>query len=356
MLIEAFRGHDRRSFRGSNYDRGHIGSCAGQVSLRRLLLVWLITAPAWLAPVAKPDKGTPVDGHPFLEHVTVDRLGRSVTFYISEPEPTGAAVPLAVYVQGTGCSSHFTRSAGRIVSGVGSLIREAFRGRARVAMVEKPGVEPFDDQGDRPMQQACRPEFFREHTLDRWSEAVAAAIRASHELAGIDDSSTLVLGISEGGMVAVRVSNVLVRVTHAASLSGGGPNHMYVLAEYVRRHGLDAEELVYHCWQQVQSDPDSTERFCLDHPFRHWSGFYTTSLTEECLESSAQLYLAHGSADEQNPVAGFDMMRAELVAKGRSAVFARLDGAGHSLNLPSQPAPEGLVSVLDELAKWFVEN
>ncbi|MDE0103892.1 MAG: hypothetical protein OXN89_16085 [Bryobacterales bacterium] len=204
------------------------------------------------------------------------------------------------------------------------------------------------------MQQACRPEFFREHTLDRWSEAVAAAIRESHQLAGIDDGTTLVLGISEGGMVAVRVSNLLASVTHAASLSGGGPNHMYVLAEYLTRRGLDAEALVYDCWRQVQSDPRSTERFCLDHPFRHWSGFYTTSLIEECLNSSAQLYLAHGSADEQNPVAGFDMMRAELEARGRSAVFARLDGAGHSLNLPAQSAREGLVQALVDLANWFL--
>ena len=61
MLIEAFRGHDRLWLTSLGCDRGQIGSCAGQGSMRRLLLAWLVTAPVWLAPVAKPDKGTPVD-------------------------------------------------------------------------------------------------------------------------------------------------------------------------------------------------------------------------------------------------------------------------------------------------------
>ncbi len=157
-------------------------------------------------------------------------------------------------------------------------------------------------------------------------------------------------------MVAVRVSNVLPSVTHAASLAGGGPNHMYVLAEYVRRRGLDPQAIVYDCWREVQTDPQNTTRFCLDHSFRQWSGFYRTSLIEECLKSTAKLYLAHGSADEQNFIAGFDMMRAELAAKGRSAVFERLEGAGHSMDLPSQVAPEGLLAVFERLARWFLDD
>ena len=129
---------------------------------------------------------------------------------------------------------------------------------------------------------------------------------------------------------------------------------MYVAAEHVRQRGLDPEKLVYECWREVQSDPQSTTRFCLDHPFRHWSGFYRTSLIEESLNSRAELYFVHGSEDEQNFVGGFDMMRAELAAKGRGAVFERLEGAGHSMDLPSEVTPEGLLNVFERLASWFL--
>ena len=320
----------------------------------RFLPVLALAFPAWMSAVPQTEPGRLIDGQPFRRYSTVDELSRNVKFYVSEPQVPSKKLPLVVYVQGTGCSSHFIKREGRVFTGVPSLVYETFRGRARVAMVEKPGVEPFDDPGNRPMQESCRSEFFYEHTLDRWSEAIAAAIKSAHALPGVDDMSTLVLGISEGGMVAVRVSNVLPKVTHVASLAGGGPNHMYVLSEYLRRRGLDPEELVYDCWRSVQADPQSATRFCLDHSFRHWSGFYTTSLIEESLRSSARLYLVHGSADEQNSIGGFDMMRAELAAKRRSAVFERLEGAGHSMDIPSQSAPDGLLAVFDRLASWFL--
>lgn len=322
----------------------------------RLLVAIALVLPAWLSAAAPTESGRSINGQPFREYSTIDVLGRKVTFYVSEPELPDDKLPLVVYVQGTGCSSHFTRRNGQVLAGAHRLVYDVLRGRARVAVVEKPGVEPFDDPGNRPMQESCRPEFFYEHTLDRWSEAIAAAIRSAHALPGVDDSSTLALGISEGGMVAVRVSSLLPSVTHAASLAGGGPNHMYVFAEYLRRRGLDPQELVYDCWREVQTDPQSTTKFCLDHSFRHWSGFYRTSLIEECLKSTAKLYLAHGSADEQNFVGGFDMMRAELAAQGRGAVFERLEGAGHSMDLPSQVAPEGLLAVFERLASWFLDD
>ncbi len=298
--------------------------------------------------------GDIVKGHPFRKYSTVDELDRRIKFFLSEPLGAAKELPLVVYVQGTGCSSHFMQRQDRISSGIGAVMYDVFLGKARVLIVDKPGVEFLDDQGQSPMQESCRPQFFHEHTLDRWAEAIAASIRSAHTLPSVDPASTLVVGHSEGGMVAVTVSNVLPSVTHVASLAGGGPNHLYVVAEYLRRQDFDPEGLVYDCWDQVQDDPQSTTRFCFDHPFRHLSGFYRTSLIEECLKSNAHLYLVHGSADELNFVAGFDVMRAELEANGRSAVYERLEGADHALNLPSQAAPEGLVAVFGRLATWFL--
>lgn len=94
--------------------------------------------------------------------------------------------------------------------------------------------------------------------------------------------------------------------------------------------------------------------FCLDHPYRHWAGFYRTSLIEECLRSKAKLYIIHGSADRWNFIHGFDVLRAELAAKGREAVFERLEGAGHSLDLPGQKPPEGLIAVFGRLTDWLL--
>ena len=228
-------------------------------------------------------------------------------------------------------------------------------GRARVLAVEEPGVEFLDDPpDDGDDAHACRPEFLALFTLDRWATTIADAIQAAQKLPGVDASRTLVIGISEGGIVAMRVSNVLPEVTHAASLSGGGPVYSFHMAEFMRSRGLDPEREVYACWSDILKDPDSTTKFCWGQTYRQWSSFMKTSVIAEALKSHALLYFVHGTADGQQSIAGFDVLRAELAAKQRDAVFGRIEGADHALDLPNQKVPEGLEVVFGRLVDWFL--
>src|SRR5206468_3831254 len=78
-----------------------------------------------------------------------DRLGRTITFYLSHV-PQGAAqpLPLAVFVQGSGATSVFRQRDGKVYGGLHMLVRDAAKGRARVLAVEKPGVQFGDDPQD----------------------------------------------------------------------------------------------------------------------------------------------------------------------------------------------------------------
>ena len=299
--------------------------------------------------------GGAVPGTLFHRYSTADRFGRSITFYLSAGSAEHA-VPLAVFVQGTGCSSHFERQGDRILQGAQTLLNDAGRGRVRVLAVEKPGVQFLDVQPNASDAKTCRPEFLVEHTLDRWTEAIVASIGAAQGLPGIDRSRTLVVGGSEGGVVAVHVSNVLKSVTHVASIAGGGPNHLFVLADYVRQKNLDPEVEVYGCWSEMLRDPDSTTKFCWGQPYRLWSSLLKTSLLQECLQSRAALYLVHGTADQQSSIAGFDVLRAELAAKGRKAVFDRVEGADHSLTRRGESPGDGLLAAYGRIIDWFASN
>jgi predicted esterase len=296
----------------------------------------------------------PVGDKPFRRYVAEGRDGQPITFYLSiEPAPSHP-VPLIVWVQGTGCSSQFVSVGGRMSRGLQGVLYSVARGRARVLAVEKPGVEFLDDPPDDGDARACRPGFRAEFTLDRWATTIADAIQEAQKLPGIDTSKTLVIGISEGGIVAMRVSNVSPAVTHAASLSGGGPVYLFHLAEFMRTKGLDAEKEVYACWSDILKDPESTTKFCWGQTYRQWSSFMKTSVIAEALKSHALLYFAHGTADTQQSIAGFDVLRAELAAKQRDAMFERIEGADHALDLPNQKAPEGLEALFGRVENWFL--
>jgi len=298
----------------------------------------------------------PVGDKPFRRYITEGRDGHPITFYLSTQQAPGHPVPLIVWVQGTGCSSQFVSVGGQMSGGLQGVLYSVARGRARILAVEKPGVEFLDYPPDDSDLSACRPEFPAGYTLDRWATTIADAIQEAQKLPDVDTSRTLVIGISEGGIAGMRVSNIAPQVTHAASLSGGGPVYLFHMAEYMRTKGLDPEKEVYDCWSDILKDPDSAAKFCWGQTYRQWSSFMKTSVIAEALKSHALLYFAHGTADSQQTIAGFDVLRAELAAKQRDAVFERIDGADHALDLPGQQVPEGLKAVFGRVVDWFLGN
>ena len=296
----------------------------------------------------------PVGDKPFHRYISTGRYGQPITFYLSTQPAASHPVPLIVWIQGTGCSSQFVSVGGRMSRGLQGVLYSVARDRARILAVEKPGVEFLDDPQDDGDARNCRPKFRDEFTLDRWAATIADAIQAAQKLPGIDTSRTLVIGISEGGIVAMRASNISPAVTHAASLSGGGPVYLFHLAEFMRSKGLDAEKEVYACWADILKDPDSATKFCWGQTYRQWSSFMKTSVMAEALRSHALLYFAHGTADTQQTIVGFDVLRAELAAKQRAAIFERVEGADHALDLPTQKVPEGLEAVFGRVVDWFL--
>lgn len=318
------------------------------MSIRILIRCLLAPLLPWLL-LAQP-LGQPVGSTPFRRHVLeADRI----TVYVAIPSKADRPLPLVIWIQGTGCGSHFTERDGAILSGIHSILFDVSEQRAIVMAVEKPGVEYLDSPANDSDSRTCRLEFRGSYTLDHWANRIATAIREVRRWPGVDSRRTLVIGHSEGGIVAMRVSNAAEGITHAVSLAGGGPNYLFHMAEFMRLKGIDPEQQLYPCWENIRQDPDSASRYCWGQTHRQWSSFMTTSIIEEAAKSTSKLYFAHGTEDQQNPIAAFDVLRAEMAARRRAAVFDRIPGGSHSLDLPGQDPPLGFASVFRRVFEWF---
>jgi dipeptidyl aminopeptidase/acylaminoacyl peptidase len=305
-------------------------------------------------------------GIPYGRYSVPDSLGRQITFYLSRPpsERADGKLPVALFIQGSGSQSLFRRYEGMVVGGYQDLLLDVGGGRIRVLAVEKPGVQFLDFPARPGEAREGSQEFLTEHTLERWAEANVAALRAAWALAGIDRERTLVLGHSEGGLVAARVAAELPDVTHVASLSRGGPTQLFdlVLSRSRPRSGDspgDAGRRVqalYREWDQIRADPDSVGRFWLGHPYRRWSSFLRASLTEELLRTRASIYVAHGTHDGSTPVTSHDALVAELRARGRDVVAERIEGADHTFAQSGERpgSAEGMRALLQRILAWFL--
>src|SRR6185436_17158435 len=138
-----------------------------------------ITSPGLAAESTTSDADPSAFGVPFQRGTTRDTFGRTITYYLSTL--TGGSdtkKPVVLLILGSGCQSVFTKRGDRVFSGYQSPLLNEAKGRARVLIVEKPGVK-FLDMVSRPgSAQEASPEFLKEHTLERWAEANAAALRA----------------------------------------------------------------------------------------------------------------------------------------------------------------------------------
>jgi pimeloyl-ACP methyl ester carboxylesterase len=340
--------------------------------LFRSVILALISVPIALGPIAAEPARAALDatdlGVPYRRYTTTDSLGRTITFYLSiaPAEKPEAKLPVVLWIQGSGCQSLFTKRGDGVGDGLqGVLLKEA-NGRVRVLAVEKPGVK-FQDMPARPgTAEGAGKEFLKEHTLPRWAEANVAALKAAWTLPGVDAARTLVIGHSEGGIVAARVAAELPGVTHVASLAGGGPTQLFSLAELAARPRPDdgpgdaekRRQAVYDEWAKIQADPDSITKFWRSHPYRRWSTFLPSSLTAELLRSKARVYLAHGTNDAATPVTALDLARAELAVRNRDVTGERLEGADHGFRTGSMPkgSPDGLRAVFGRVLAWFLAS
>jgi pimeloyl-ACP methyl ester carboxylesterase len=320
-----------------------------------------LAATAQVTYQAEEDRGQS-DDIPYQRYFTRDALGRRITFYITKPADAALRLPLVVSILGSGADSNFIRRDGRILDGHRAL-RTVFAGRAHVLIVEKPGVSFCEHPKRTGTSDGASDEFRREYTLDRWAEAVSAAFRASRTLPFIDPARTLVLGHSEGGLVACRVAAMNPSVTHVTSLTGGGPTRLFSMVELARAGYIygeagnlpgQREEKLLTEWAMVMRDPDSPSKDFRGHPYRAWTSFVRSSCMEELLRTNARVYIAHGTEDHNSAPLGFEILRAHLLAHGRDVTADRVVGADHGFFFPTEPKRDGQSELFGRVRNWFL--
>lgn len=298
---------------------------------------------------------------PFDRYTVKDKFDRTITCYLSRPtkEQEGKSLPVVLFIQGSGSQSLFMKRGEQIAGGLQNLILKRVGDQARVLVVEKPGVKFLDFPSRPGSAQDASEEFLREHTLDRWAEANAAALRSVCKLENIDASRSLVMGHSEGGIVAAAVAAKLPEVTHVASLAGGGPTQLVDLVELRRQPSPEDKpgdvelrvQAAYEDLKKIQADPQSITEFWMGHPYRRWSTFLASSVVDELKKSKARIYLAQGSDDKAVWPKSYDFAVAELRAQGRDVTGDYVVGGDHGFQ--SSTNPNGLIDVIDRTLKWF---
>ena len=318
--------------------------------MRRFLTRQLVLVLAGLLLAAAQAAAERVPGTRFERLNATDGLGRSITYYLSD---SSTAKPLALVIQGSGCSALFRPLPDGAMSAVGyhNVFRSVGDDRYRVLAVEKPGALTTAEAPVGGTAESCPAAFLEEHTVERWAEALTAVLAAARKLTDIVGGRTLVIGHSEGGVLAARLARLDRQVSHAALLASPGPDpaeELILWGEGRKRPRADTVSLI----ARIRAAPDSTTDLSLGHPHRRWTSFLAADPVADLMASSARVFASQGEADANWPVAAHDALVARLRAGGREVMALRLPGADHSLNRPGQKPPEGMIEVFRAIRDW----
>jgi pimeloyl-ACP methyl ester carboxylesterase len=315
--------------------------------LRLLVGVLLLAShAAWAQPAG------PVAGTPFVRHAVTDSSGRRVTYLISTPK--AAQAPLLLRIQGSGCSPVMSVSQGTVFSSEFNLVQMAGEGRFAVMVVEKPFAGQTTDVRGEATQ--CSAAFNADFTAESWLVALQASLRDARAASRVDPRRTLVMGASEGAVMATLLAAADPAVTDVVAIGGSGTSQAYDFIVNAYTTCFDVPRCLAQFEERARAialKPDSATDFAWGHPYKRWTSFFRADPADALLRSRARVYIAFGTADRSVPALSQEIMVAKLLVAGRDVTVRRVPDAGHSLTFGNQHDAENMDREYAAALAWF---
>lgn len=284
----------------------------------------------------------------FEKRLVTDKLGRRITYYASTPQKPA---PLLLMIQGSGCVPILaSESGGSTLFNLGVYAQEQ---RFAVIAVEKPHAMAQSQDGGTA--QGCSKEFNEDFTAASWVEALRASVAHARRSPYVDQRRTLVMGFSEGAVMASLLAARDPKITDVILIGGSGTTQLFdlMLGAY---DCFDASACISQVEAQakaISANSLSTTNFAWGHPYKRWSSFFRVDPAEELLRSKARVYLAFGTRDESVPPPSQELIAAKLMSAGRDVTVRRVADAGHSLMPQKASGWSALDRELRATLDWF---
>jgi pimeloyl-ACP methyl ester carboxylesterase len=256
-------------------------------------------------------------------------------------------------IQGSGCTPVLSIRQGGASSSVYNLEKFARDGKFTIIAVEKPFSGLVARAGS---PQGCSDAFNADFTAESWRNALQAALNDARKMSWVDHKRTLVLGSSEGAVMASFLAANDPTITDVVSISGSGTTQLFDFIAQAYRSCFDTSACLADIERNVaaiKSDPNSSTKFAWGHPYKRWTSFFAIDPGDLLLRSKARAYIAIGTADDSVPAISQELVVAKLILAGRDVTVRRVADGTHSLNRRNATNWNELDRELDAALNWF---
>jgi pimeloyl-ACP methyl ester carboxylesterase len=258
----------------------------------------------------------PAVGGPLTPHTFAFKDGGSGVYYAfavgQAPQPDA----LVFFYGGSGC--HSWRS---VMPGyVAGLIANA-----RVLVLNKRFVADAPDDS-----QTCSPQFNQANHPEQWVLDYQEFIRAMLAAVPRKPRSVVLVGVSEGALVAVKVAQAMPEITHLAIIGDGAWSMRASLRALYQRGAIPLD--VDANWHNIAADPISLTKQWFGNPYKWWADVMDIEPLNDYLALSIPVVVGFGEKDESVPVESAIALKAAFDAAGKHNLHLVVyPGANHRL-------------------------
>lgn len=206
------------------------------------------------------------------------------SFILGKPSIESA---LIFFVSGSGCAS----VKGRFPSYFDPIQHQL---DARVFVLQKRGIEEISNGNSCPSTFALT-DYFDQTVVDQMEFI-------NHQLVmqPATPKTIVLMGASEGAVVAAKIASMDSRITHLALVGGGGwtvRENLQVLSRRIWYLSAPEEKLA-----AIAADPTSITKSAWGHSYKYWSSLLDVNIGSLLLSLDIPIVMAMGEKDESVPI------------------------------------------------------
>jgi pimeloyl-ACP methyl ester carboxylesterase len=228
--------------------------------------------------------------------------GRAVYYSFAVGSPVSES-PVIFFISGSGCESVKRRF---------PVFFDPVKARlnADVFVLQKRGIEDGADG------KTCSDTFRESAYFDRIVADQKEFIDAMYQSMQRKPKIVVIIGVSEGALVAARIAALDDRFTNVALIGGGGTSMRENLRLLAGKHWYFGN--LQTTLDRIDANPDSLEMTAWGHSYKYWSSMLDVDVGDLLLKTNALILLGMGEKDESVPVETIPKLREKFAAAGKN--------------------------------------
>ncbi|MDR3541671.1 MAG: alpha/beta hydrolase [Desulfosporosinus sp.] len=178
---------------------------------------------------------------------------------------------------------------------------------------------------------ACGQGFDLANNPNQWVSDYSEFIAAKVNSITPRPRNVVLVGVSEGALIATKVAGQDPEITHLAIIGSGGYSMRKSLATLKQRGAIWFD--VESGWEAIASDPQSIDKDWYGNPYRWWADILDIDPLPDFLKLNIPIIVGIGENDESVPVESALYLASKFKAAGKNNLILKIyPESDHRLN------------------------